>query len=90
MENISKKITTNYYKILQILYSLMEQSPNGVYISKVKQTEIAEKLGINKMTVNAIFKELMSDGLVTHYGNKRGVYCLTDTAIDIVKKVNKI
>lgn len=90
MNDISEKITTNYYKTLQALYNMMEQSFDGRYIAKVKQTEIAEELGINKMTVNAIFKELMSDGLVTHYENKRGVYCLADTAIDIVKKVNKI
>lgn len=90
MKKAEDKITTNYYKIIKILYENKEVNSDGIFICKIKQKEIADILNVNKMTVHSIFKELLEDGLIEHYKNHRGLYVLTSRAIDIVKCIEQI
>lgn len=89
MSSTIEKITTNYYKTLKILFDNHIKTPDG-NLCTVKQTQIAEKLGISKITMNAIFKELQQDSLVIKCENQRGKYILTDSAIFIIENMNRI
>ena len=83
------KITTNYFKVLSFLYD------NKVVINKkhmipITQSEVAINTGINKTTINNIFKELKDDGLLTNDDGKQGRYYITEKGIEIVKRINSI
>lgn len=85
---VNEKLTTNYYKTLEILYDSLVNI-NNEKIAIVTQVEISERLGLSKITVNSIFKELREDGLVRH-DKVIGRYRLSDKAIEIVQKMKKI
>ena len=85
---VNEKLTTNYYKTLEILYDSLVNI-NNEKIAVITQVEIAEKLGLSKITVNSIFKELREDGLVKPH-KVIGRYRLSDKAIEIVQTMKKI
>lgn len=85
---MNEKLTTNYYKVLEILYDSLVNI-NNEKVSIVTQVEISERLGLSKITINSIFKELREDGLVRP-DRMIGRYRLSNKAVDIVKKMKKI
>lgn len=85
---MNEKLTTNYYKTLEILYDSLVNI-NNEKIAVITQVEISERLGLSKITVNSIFKELREDGLVSPH-KVIGRYRLSDKAIEIVQKMKKV
>lgn len=77
------------YKVLNILYD------NHIIVNKepycpLSQSEIADILDLNRMTISSILKKLESNGLIIIDKNKNKKYILTEKGIDVVKKMNKI
>lgn len=87
--NIKDKVTTDYYKTLEILYLNQTTIGNRVFVP-LTQAEVAEILGVHKMTINAIFRELKEDGLVIQAEGKKRTYFLTENAIDICKRLMRV
>ena len=85
---VNEKLTTNYYKTLEILYDSLVNI-NNEKIAIITQVEISERLGLSKITINSIFKELREDGLVRP-DRMIGRYRLSDKAIEIVQKMKKV
>ena len=63
---------------------------DGSTFIPLTQAEIAEKLNLSKVTINGIMKDLQEKNLVYQFEKKNGKYCLTDTARDIVKGIEKL
>lgn len=89
-EIIIEKLTNNNYKILKILYENQVTISDGTIFTPITQAEIANKLGLSKITINNLFKELQGVGLVNHCGTNRGRYSLTKKAIIIIKGLESI
>ena len=85
---MNEKLTTNYYKVLEILYDSLVNI-NNEKVSVVTQVEISERLGLSKITINSIFKELRNDGLLRPH-KVIGRYVLSEEAVNLVKKMKKI
>jgi DNA-binding IscR family transcriptional regulator len=85
---VKEKLTTNYYKVLEILYDSLA-TINNEQVAIITQAEIAERLKLSKITINAIFKELRNDSLVKPH-KFLGRYYLSDKAIEIVKNMKKV
>ena len=85
---MKNKLTTNYYKVLEILYDNIENI-NHQQVSIITQIEIAEQLGLSKITVNSLFKELREDGLIVSR-NMVGRYYLSEKAMKIVETIKTI
>ena len=88
--DLIEKLTSNRYKILKLLYENQAKKPDGSTFVAITQIEIANELNVSKMTVNSIFKELQSDGLVNKCGNTRGRYELSEKALMIIEQMNII
>ena len=85
---MKNKLTTNYYKVLEILYDNIANI-NHQQVSIITQIEIAEQLGLSKITVNSLFKELREDGLIVSR-NMVGRYYLSEKAMKIVETIKTI
>ena len=46
----------DYYKILRVLYENQVKIGNDVNFTPLTQLEVAEKVGVSKITMNAMFK----------------------------------
>ena len=86
---IKDKMTTNYYKVLEILYDNLVVI-DGEQVSIMTQVNIAKKTGLTTVTVNSIFKELKEDGLIRQNKKLVRFYCLSEEAINIVKKMKRV
>lgn len=84
---MNPKMTTNYYKVLEVLYDNQLQIGLETYCP-LGQDEIAAILHCNRMTVNSALKELRAERYVISTKNKH--YSLTDKGIDTVKKAKRI
>lgn len=87
---LMEKLTSNRYKILKILYENQVKKADGTTFAPITQVEIAAQLNISKITVNSIFKELQTDGLVGKIGSVRGRYELSEKAVMIIDQMKKI
>ena len=85
---MKEKLTTNYYKVLELLYDSLVNI-NNERISIITQVEIAEKLSLSKITINSIFRELKSDGMV-EADKVIGRYRLSEEAIKIVETMKEV
>ena len=83
---IFEKLITMYSKLLLTMYD-NKLSVGNEYIVPLTQMELCEMLGSNKTTINNLFKEYEEDGLVIV---KKRRYYLTNSAIDIAKKLKGI
>ena len=83
------KLTTNYYKVLALLFDKGVQV-DGKRLVPITQSEVTKLTGINKTTVNKIFKELQHDGLITYESTRFGQYFITNRGADIVRKIKSI
>lgn len=90
MNAIIKKITTNYFKTLQILFDNQVINPDGISFVPMTQIEIAKEINVSKITMYNIFKELKEDGLIESYPSKRGMYIVTEYGKHIINTVNNI
>ena len=74
------------FKVLIYLYDY--KGPDNY--SRITQQEISEKLKINRVTVNKIFKELNESGFIESDSKYLSKYLLTDKAIEIIETLKKI
>ena len=58
--------------------------------SRITQQEISEKLKINRVTINKLFKELNESGFIESDSKYLSKYLLRDKAIEIVGTLKKI
>ncbi|HAU5019177.1 TPA: hypothetical protein JD074_04360 [Clostridioides difficile] len=81
---LMEKLTTNSYKILKIIYDNQIIMKDGSRFTPMTQAEMAENMGVSKITINTIIKELQDNKLIYTYKSYRGRYCLTKKAMIII------
>ena len=89
MNKVIESLLNNNYRVLKLL-SDNQVELNGVKFTAITQIEIAEHLGLSKVTVNAIMKDLQEKDLVKPFENRRGRYRLTDKATTIIEDMEKL
>ena len=89
MIKVIESLTNTNYRVLKLL-SDNHVELNGVKFTALTQIEIAEFLGLSKVTVNAIMKDLQEKDLVCPFENRRGRYRLTDKATTIIETINNL
>lgn len=89
-KDILDLLLTDYYKILQVLHENQVRVNNDEKFVPITQVEVAEIIGVSKITMNSMFKELQSYNLIYPYKGKKGRYCLTDNAQAILEEIDKI
>ena len=75
------RFANDHLKVLDCLYD--EKNSNNV--SHITQQEIADRLGLSRVTINKIIGELKQEGYIQLDGVHVGRYVLTDMAIKAVK-----
>lgn len=83
-------LLTDYYKILRVLYENQVNISNNEKFVPLTQIEVAEIIGVSKITMNSMFKELHRHKLIYPYKGKKGRYCLSENAEIIIKEIIKI
>lgn len=73
------------FKVLICLYDY--RGPDNY--SRITQQEISEKLKINRVTINKLFKELNESGFIESDSKYLSKYLLRDKAIEIVGTLKK-
>lgn len=81
---------TDYYKILRVLDENQVKINNNEKFVPLTQIEVAELIGVSKITMNNMFKELQKQDFIHPYKGKRGLYYLTKKAQIILKEINRI
>lgn len=89
MSKVIESLTNNNYRVLKLLHDNQVEL-DGIRFIAMTQVEIADKLDLSKVTINAIMKDLQTKDLVQPYENKRGVYQLTDTARSIISEMDNL
>lgn len=89
MSKVIESLTNNNYRVLKLLHDNQVELDGKRFIA-MTQVEIAYKLDLSKVTINAIMKDLQTKDLVQPYENKRGVYQLTDTARSIISEMDNL
>lgn len=89
MKKVIESITNNNYRVLKLLRDSQVEL-DGVRFTALTQVEMAEKLGLSKVTVNSIMRDLQDNDLVKPFENKRGRYILSDKAKSIIETMESI
>lgn len=79
-------LTNKTYSVLSFLYENKDEDN----LVKITQTELSEKVGINRTLINSIFKSLSDNGYIEQDKTRVGRYYLTDTAIKVVEDFKKL
>ena len=83
---IIDKMFNNYYRVLSYAYDKRVVVDNQNLIPYT-QSEISEAIGINKVSINKLFREYMEDDMILKVNNK---YYLTERAVGIIRKIKSI
>ncbi len=59
-KDILDLLLTDYYKILRVLYENQVNISNNEKFVPLTQIEVAEIIGVSKITMNSMFKELQN------------------------------
>lgn len=89
-KDILDLLLTDYYKILRVLYENQVNISNNEKFVPLTQIEVAQIIGVSKITMNSMFKELQRNKLIYPYRGKKGIYCLSKNAEQIMKEIMKI
>lgn len=84
------KFTTDNYRILKILYDNKVKMTDGSVFTPLTQGEVANQMGISKITINVMFRDLQKYGLIYPYQSGRGRYCLTGKALIVIKQIEAL
>lgn len=87
MDQVIDKFTNSTYKILKQLYNCQISLPDGSQYIPISQAELSRIIGVSTITMNKYFKQFQEDGIITHYGEKKGKYQLTERALIIISNV---
>ena len=79
-------LTNKTYSVLSFLYENKDEDN----LVKITQTELSEKVGINRTLINSIFKSLSDNGYIEQDKTRVGRYYLTDIAIKVVEDFKKL
>lgn len=77
------EFTNDNFRVLAYLYNNMDNAR----LVKITQQEVSDALGISRVTINKIFKQLKDGGYITQDSTKVGRYYLAESGINIVKAV---
>ena len=86
---LSEMMTTNYYKILALLYDKSE-IVNKKRVATLTQNEIAFSSGLSSVTISRIMKELQNNKLIDYQTNVFAQYYITNKGIEVVEKIRSI
>ena len=75
------------FDYLELLSQNQVTIKNASYVT-LSQQEIADMLHISKQKSNKIMNELINEGYVYLFQNKKGKYALTDAAFNALKIIN--
>lgn len=78
--------TNNTFRVLSCLYD-MRGSDN---IARVTQQEVADRLGISRISCNRILQSLKTEGYVISDETHVGRYTVTEIAISVIETFRKI
>lgn len=78
--------TNKTYIVLSYLYDKKDNEN----LIRITQTELSEKVGINRTLINSIFKLLSENEYIRQDKTRVGKYYLTDTAIQVVEDFKKL
>ena len=79
-------LTNKTYSVLSYLY----ENKDTDNLVKITQTELSEKIGINRTLINSIFKILSDNGYIEQDKTRVGRYYLTNIAIKVVEDFKKL
>ena len=77
--------TNDKYKVLSCLYD----SRGNDGISRMTQQEVADTLGLSRVTINVLFKQLKEDGYLVKDMNRASKHMLTEKAITTIEMFRK-
>ena len=78
------------YTLLKMLLENQIKVKDDFYIP-LSQQEIADMIQFSKLKTNRLLNELMDNGFVSFYNNKRGKYIITEKghkALQLMQKMN--
>ena len=75
------EFTNDNFRVLAYLYDNMDPSR----LVKITQQEVSDALGISRVTINKIFKQLKAGGYITQDSTKVGRYSLTEASSRLVE-----
>ena len=79
------EFTNDNFRVLAYLYDNMDASR----LVKITQQEVSDALGISRVTINKIFKQLKESDYITQDTTKVGRYYITEASIHIVESFRK-
>ena len=79
------EFTNDNFRVLAYLYDNMDTSQ----LVKITQQEVSDALGISRVTINKIFKQLKDGGYLTQDSTKVGRYYLTESSVHLVESFRK-
>lgn len=89
-DDIINKITNKYYRSLKVMYDHKVKMSDGSIFVPMTQVEVADIIGVSKITMNAIIKSLKGDNLLYPAAGHRARYYLTDKAMVLVEGIQAI
>ena len=75
------EFTNDNFRVLAYLYDNMDTSR----LVKITQQEVSDALGISRVTINKIFKQLKHGDYIAQDSTKVGRYYLTESSVRLVE-----
>lgn len=85
MSKVSE-FTNENFRVLAYMYD----NKNYQHLVKITQQEVSDELGVSRVTINKIFKQLKESGYIVQDKTKIGRYYLTESGIAVVETFRKI
>ena len=79
------EFTNDNCRVLAYLYDNMD----AARLVKITQQEVSDALGISRITINKIFKQLKENGYITQDTTKVGRYYITNASVCVVESFRK-
>lgn len=76
------------YQLLKLLYGNQVKIKDDFYVP-LSQQEIADMAKISKLKTNRMINELIDEGFLESYKNKRGKYAITEKGVKVLSLIQK-
>ena len=80
------EFTNENFRVLAYMYD----NKNNQHLVKITQQEVSDELGLSRVTINKIFKQLKKSGYIVQDVTKIGRYYLTESGVVVVETFRKI